>query len=496
VRLVAAVFGGGVPLDLTRDAREAAMTTDDSLVAVLGLRMLRTAIDVVRDRASTLALERIADEAEQAGHGWVSRLALAARALGRSTYTSADAYAVAAESRRGGDRWGYLLTSAVGCIAELRDGRIEEDRLTAVAREARELAADAIAEWALAFIALGRARRGAPDAPQLAQDAVARADAAGVPGAAVVATFALSVTDPVRRPALLREAVARGEAANIMPAIVRFWQTRYASTVVAQSVPTVRIQCFGSFRMEVGGRPVDLSGVRPRARSVLRLLAMRAGQYVHREVLIEALWSDLPPAAATRNLQVTISALRGLLEPGSGRGKAQVLLRSGDAYGIALPPGAYGDTAAFGEALQRWQQMRRDGSFAAEVEAMRAALGAYGGELLPEEGPADWAVAARDEFRHQAVRVARALATAELTQGNVAEAVRAAEQCIGLDPHDDDAWQVLLRAYARSATPAKAAEARRRYADMLAGLGVSEPTPQQLQAAHVVPRQLRRAPEG
>jgi DNA-binding SARP family transcriptional activator len=202
---------------------------------------------------------------------------------------------------------------------------------------------------------------------------------------------------------------------------------------------------------------------------------MQAGKLVHREVLIEALWSDLSPVAATRNLQVTVSALRGLLEPDSGRGQSQLLVRSGDAYGIMLPPGSYADTAAFTDAVQSWQQLRRSGSFVSEVDAMRTALGAYGGELLPEEGPADWAVEARDHFRQLAARVARELATAELSRGNVMQAIGAAEQCIALDEHDDEAWQVLLRAYARSATPAKAAEARRRYTDMLAKLGVSPP---------------------
>jgi len=208
-------------------------------------------------------------------------------------------------------------------------------------------------------------------------------------------------------------------------------------------------------------------------------------------VLIEALWSDLAPAAATRNLQVTISALRGVLEPESGRGRAQLLVRSGDAYGIVLPPGSYADTAAFSDAVQRWQQQRRAGSFASEVDAMRAALAAYGGELLPEEGPAEWAVEARDHFRQLATRVARELATAELTQGNVAEAIRAAEQCIALDEHDDEAWLVLLRAYGRSATPAKALDARRRYADMLARLGVAQPTEQQLRGQTPVPHPRR-----
>jgi DNA-binding SARP family transcriptional activator len=487
------VFGGGVPEGITRDTHTVGMGAEDSPVAQLGLRLVRTSLAVSRGSASPLALERIADEAESLGLGWVARLALAARALGRTSYTAADAYAVAAACRRAGDRWGYLLTTSIGAISEQREGRLDEDRLAALCAESRELGADAIAEWAEAFIALAQARRGAPDAAENARVAVERSEVAGVPGAAVVATLALAVTDPDRRPALLREASARAEAIGLPSATIRFWLATYAATVSAAPALVVSVRCFGGFRMEIGGRVVDLSTVRPRARSALRLLAMQAGRFVHREVLIEALWSDLAPAAATRNLQVTISALRGLIEPHSGRGKAQLLVRSGDAYGIVLPPGGYSDTAVFTEAAQRWQQMRRTGSFASEVDAMRTTLAAYGGELLPEEGPADWAVEARDQFRQLATRVARELATAELTQGHVAEAVRAAEQCIALDPHDDEAWQVLLRAYARSATPARAADARRRYADMLAGLGVSEPTDQQIRGSQPasIPQQRR-----
>jgi DNA-binding SARP family transcriptional activator len=499
IRLVGAVFGGGVPEDITRDTHSVGMGAEESPIAQLGLRLVRTCLAASRGTASPLALERIADEAESLGNGWVARLALAARALSRTSYTAADAYAVAAACRRSGDRWGYLLTTSIGAISDMRDGRLDEDRLAALRTECRELGADAIAEWCESFIALAQARRGVADAAVDAAAAVERSEAAGVPGAAVVATLALAVLDPTRRPALLRSAAARADAIGLPPSTMRFWLTTYAAEAADPEL-TVAIRCFGGFQLQIGGRVVDLSGVRPRARSALRLMAMQAGRFVHREVLIEALWSDLPPAAATRNLQVTVSALRGLIEPHSGRGKAQLLVRSGDAYGLVLPPGGYADTTAFSDAVQRWQQLRRTGSFAAEVDAMRTALAAYSGDLLPEEGPADWAVEAREQFRQSATRVARELAGAELSRGNVAEAVRAAELCISFDEHDDDAWQILLRAHARSATPAKALDARRRYADMLAGLGVGTSahavTVTATRGRPVVPQQRRPARNG
>jgi DNA-binding SARP family transcriptional activator len=234
----------------------------------------------------------------------------------------------------------------------------------------------------------------------------------------------------------------------------------------------VSIRCFGGFHMEISGRPVDITTVRARARSALRLLATHAGQVVHKEVLIEALWPGLAVTAATRNLQVTVSALRGLLEPTSERGKSQLLIRSGEAYGIALPAGSVCDTVTFVTAVNRWKQTHNTGDVDATITAMRAALAAYPAPLLPEEGPADWAVEARERFHRQATGVARALAAAELDRGNIAEAVTTAEYCLSLDQHDDEAWQVLIRAYTASGALAKAAEVRQRYTAMLTSLGL------------------------
>ncbi|MDT4992109.1 MAG: hypothetical protein QOH97_2001 [Actinoplanes sp.] len=487
IRLVAAIYGGGVPDEITRETHAVSFDARDAILAQLGLRLVRTAIAVARGKASAAELERIADEAESEGLGWAGRLALGARALGGAPYTAVDAWSVAAACRRADDRWGSVLVGSVAAICEVRDGRLDEDRLDALREEATEIGGESIAAWAQAFGALSRARREAPEAAKDAQAAIDRAEAAGVPGAAVAGMLALAVADPHRRPSLLSAAGEKAAAAELPRATLKFWLATYAAAQSGSAAPAVTIRCFGGFVMAVNGRVIDVSQVRPRARSALRLLAMQAGKFVHREVLTEALWSDLPPAAATRNLQVTISALRGLLEPASGRGKAQMLVRSGDAYGITLPPGSSADTTMFTEAVDRWQQLRRTGSFAAEVDAMRAALDAYTGELLPEEGPAEWAVQAREQFRHLAARVARELATAELTRGNVLEAIRSAEHCIALDPHDDEAWQVLLQAYARSSTPARALHARRRYAEMLAQLGVAEPTEQQIRGGQPTP---------
>ena len=497
--------------------------------AALALRLLYAAIGLATGRTPAadpqvdIELDQIAAEAESIGTPWLSRLARAARALGPDADALADAYAVAAECERRGDRWGYVLASGIACLHEQLQGKPDPRHLARLAAECRDLRAGVLQTWAQAFHALAAATDRLPNAEGEVTAAAALAASTGVPAAQVVVTVARARLDRDRRPALRAEAQTLAASLGLPSGVLGRWAgdadaaplplppgvapsavvvrpreapdprvppgpavTLSASdadgaTVIDAapnpSAPPVMIRCFGGFRMEIGGVPVDTSPVRARARAALRLLAMNAGRVVHREIMIDSLWPSLPAAAATRNLQVTISTLRGLLEPGTGRGKGTLLLRTGDAYGIAVPPGGYADTLVFSTAVQRWNQVRHAGDRARELAALRAALEAYAGDLLPEDGPAEWVVEPRERFRRQATRVAGALAAAELAEGNIAAAVAAAEHCVTLDPHDDDAWQVLLRAYSRSNAPAKAAEARRRYQDMLAALGLPPTSP-------------------
>src|SRR2546423_9087646 len=54
----------------------------------------------------------------------------------------------------------------------------------------------------------------------------------------------------------------------------------------------------------------SLTTIKPRVRAVLRLLAVHAGNPVHREVLQMAFWPDADAETGARNLHVAVSSLR------------------------------------------------------------------------------------------------------------------------------------------------------------------------------------------
>jgi DNA-binding SARP family transcriptional activator len=224
----------------------------------------------------------------------------------------------------------------------------------------------------------------------------------------------------------------------------------------------VRLRCLGGFTLEVDGAAVDLSSLRPRARALLRLLALSPNRDVHREQLVDALWPGVDLAVGTRRLQVAVSSVRQLLEQ-AGLPGTEVLSRRGDAYRLALPAGSVVDIEAFECGLHDADAAaRREDPTAAELRA--AALAWYHGDLLPEDGPAEYVVGERDRLRVLAATAAATLAQEYRALGQLRPALAAARQSVQLDRYQDLAWELLADLHRDAGDDSAAARARREHA--------------------------------
>ena len=354
---------------------------DATQALVVAASLVSAWVAGITDDDDVHALDGLADEAEELGVSWLTRMVRALRSV-------EDAEAQRTACRRGGDAWGE------------------------------------------AFITFRQGLRAGRD--DLLQEAATLFDSLGAP---VLSTWALTVRAPA-------PAAAEPEPAFRHPGLV----DRNDDAVV--------LRCFGGFSLSVGGVEVDCNAVKPRARSALHLLALARGRPVHRETLVAALWPDVDARSGTRNLHVVVSSLRGLLAPG-------FVVRDGDAYRLALPDDADVDLRVF-----------EAGIADATVEGLQGALDAYAGELLPEDGPADWVVEERDRYRLQAAGAARSLAELQMAAGNVAAAAAVCERGLHIDRYNDDLWRLLADAYAAADNHAAAIRARKGYEDVLAELGI------------------------
>jgi DNA-binding SARP family transcriptional activator len=240
------------------------------------------------------------------------------------------------------------------------------------------------------------------------------------------------------------------------------------------SARAVRVSCFGGFTLEVNGSSVDLAPLRPRARALLRLLALASDRDVHREYLVDALWPGVDLAIGTRRLQVAVSSVRQLLEQ-AGLSGSEVLTRRGDAYRLALPPGSTVDVRRFEQGLREAAEAASRGDAVTCMAARQVALSLYRGDVLPEDGPADYVLADRERLRLAAATAAAALAQDSRKLGHPRQALDAARLSVQLDRYQDLAWRLLVELHEAAGDSSAAARARREHAKAQAELDVATP---------------------
>jgi DNA-binding SARP family transcriptional activator len=214
---------------------------------------------------------------------------------------------------------------------------------------------------------------------------------------------------------------------------------------------------------------VPLDTVKPRVRSLLRLLALHAGAPVHREVIQETLWPDADATAGARSLHVALSALRRLLDEVANPPGGRLIARDGDAYRLAVAAEDT-DLGRFDRAMAGGRAARARGEAASG--AYSAVLDLYTGDLLPEEGPAEWVSERRDQYRARVIEAAERLAEEALLTGDLATVVRACRFGLELDRYQDALWRMLIAARDRGGETGAATRDRRDYALVLETLGV------------------------
>ena len=252
----------------------------------------------------------------------------------------------------------------------------------------------------------------------------------------------------------------------------------------------IRIRLLGRFAVEHDGQEIALGSFGGRlARRLLRLLALRRGTLVPKDLIADALWPDDPPADPAGNIEVLVSRIRRAV---------------GDRTLIRMGPGGY--------VLADGGRCRIDAEeFLAAVQAGRAALAArpgealvsfrtaldiWGGEPLPEDTYAVWAQADRRRLSLAYLEALDGAAAAALESAGAVAAAEAASwagQALAAEPLRESSVLLLVRSLVAAGEQAAALAAFDEYRDRLAAETGLEPTPQ---ARYMRQRILARQPEG
>lgn len=305
------------------------------------------------------------------------------------------------------------------------------------------------------------------DAPwrlECCAEVIAACDARGDVWGAALLTLAVGLS----KKALGMTPVELADAADRFTELDAPTLTRWCTDIRTReprAVP-VEVRCFGEFRIEVGGVPVDLGRLRPQARNVLQLLALAPGVDHHREFLEDALWPGAPHAVACHRLQVAVSSVRNLFGDGS-----VTVERRGECYRLGLPAGSVIDVVEFGAAMTSAAAASARGDVDARMAARRRALAVYAGDLLPG-AVADPVDDERQRLRRAAASAAASLAADYRSRGRGADALAAAQRSVDLDPYQEGPWLLMAELHEMGGDASAAELSRRECARIQAELAV------------------------
>lgn len=273
-----------------------------ALAAQLALAVFGPESSVADPDGPAAEVDAVQRQAERRGFTWLARLARGVQAALPGTSGCQDAVRTIIDScEQRGDEWGAALVAASAALMRLRAGRPDARAFDALAVRFRRLDAGALEAWAQSAQALVSATMDLPGAAEEARTVEAFARAAGVPGALAVAYAAMALQRPEHYGELMHVARETGTSAGLVcrpwtwmvpePQVRAIQRTpkRGSATGPAESadrdpadrvveavdcapLPSLQVGCFGGYALRSDGVGVDLSKVRPQARTVLRIL--------------------------------------------------------------------------------------------------------------------------------------------------------------------------------------------------------------------------------
>lgn len=408
----------------------------------------------------------LSEAADEAGLPWLVGCTRLAASLHGSGNGDALTSIVAKD-----DVWGLPLAQLCVGLGHVRSGGDGVDLLAEAADGFAAVGAPVLEAWARSGRALATALSvgAGPLAQTEARKALGLVRAASLNGPVVLAASAAAIADPGH--GTRHRAAAEAAAAETGLSVSSFLGGRPQPVPVGGDAGLV-LRCFGPLEVTLDGEPLDLGPIKPRVRSLLRVLALHAGRPVHKDRLVDWLWpGEGDVRVGTRNLQVAVSSLRQLLEPGVARGAAAIVVREGDTYRLQLGAGAV-DLVEFDDQVAIARHARAAGEHEVALAALDRALGLYRGELLADEGAAEWVSAERDRLRLTAADASQLRAEVLVEAGQFTDAATEADRGLRIDQYRDALWRLLVSANTAAGDPAAARRSQERYDAVLRELGV------------------------
>jgi ATP/maltotriose-dependent transcriptional regulator MalT/DNA-binding SARP family transcriptional activator len=212
------------------------------------------------------------------------------------------------------------------------------------------------------------------------------------------------------------------------------------------SRPVIQLDVLGPLRLSIATtvlNPPDLR--RGRVRTVLALLTLRDS--IDRDQLIELMWPDADPVAARRNLRVTLSRVRRVLNACGQPNTATSLLRAdGERISLAGPPLVDTDLWQLRRLADESDLHRRSGDTGAVDDCLQRAFSLWRAAPLTDLDAVVGVEIDLATIRRELIDVGLTLGELSLMAGRFERALHCAEKCRAQSPFEERAHRLAIAA--------------------------------------------------
>jgi DNA-binding SARP family transcriptional activator len=232
--------------------------------------------------------------------------------------------------------------------------------------------------------------------------------------------------------------------------------------------PAVQVYVLGGFRVVVRGHGVDDHAWRRKtARQLFKCLLSRPKRRMTRDEIVELLWPDSDPEAASTNLRSTIHAMRRALAPVEETDALGVVFGDRDSVWLRPDVELWVDADEFERTIK--QAWRSDDP----LPLLEQASVLYGGHYLPDDLYEDWASDRREALKQDWAELQIRLSRELERRGDADRATHHLQRRLQLDPCDERVAQEAMQLLARHGRRSEALRMYQRLVQALADeLGV------------------------
>ncbi|MCP4426668.1 MAG: transcriptional regulator [Chloroflexi bacterium] len=230
----------------------------------------------------------------------------------------------------------------------------------------------------------------------------------------------------------------------------------------------LRLQLLGPFHAWRGAIEIDANAwKRKKARQLFLFLLTHRHAFLEREQIADSLWPELGPEQAQRDFKIAHSALLSVLEPQRGRNAPSAyIIRDGSRYGWCSTADVWLDVVEFETLIKQGNAVYlQDATRAAPL--YRQAMALYQGEYLQEFPYEEWCSEKREHLSTLFLQTAERLAAILVQHQDWEEAINVAQVILTHDDCWENAYRILIQAYADQGHYGQAVRAYRRCVERL-----------------------------